>query len=42
VKLFIHDTKKNVRSHNEEELIMENVDIYTKEDYDNKLKKGKV
>jgi len=36
------DTKKNVRSHNEEELIMENVDIYTKEDYDNKLKKGKV
>lgn len=34
-----YDTKKNVRSYNEEDLIMENLDIHTKEDYDNKLKK---
>lgn len=38
-KLFIHDTRKNVRTYNEEDLIMENTDIFIKEDCENKLKK---
>lgn len=35
-KMFLHNTKKNVRSYNEDDLVMGNLDIYTKEDYDNK------